>query len=129
MADESLLSLVDLERILRLDAADLVNVKLAKCGSLGIAVEQLRRAEASGLGTMVGSMMETAIGVGAVAAVAAAHPTSVVNDLDAAWWAARSPVVGGVRYDGDRVLLPEQPGSGIEDVDATMGTLVAPLDP
>ena len=41
-----------------------------------------------GLGTMVGSMMETAIGVGAVAAVAAAHPTSVVDDLDAAWWAA-----------------------------------------
>jgi o-succinylbenzoate synthase len=129
MADEALFSLVDLERILRLDAADLVNVKLAKCGSLGIAVEQLRRAEASGLGTMVGSMMETAIGVGAVAAVAAAHPTSVVNDLDAAWWAARSPVVGGVRYDGERVLLPEQPGSGIEDVDATMGALVAPLDP
>lgn len=120
MADESLLSLVDLERIVRLEAADLVNVKLAKCGSLGIAVEQLRRAEEAGLGTMVGSMMETAIGVGAAAAVAAAQPTSVVNDLDAAWWAARSPVVGGVRYDGERVLLPEQPGSGIEDVDVTM---------
>jgi len=120
MADESLLSLVDLERIVRLEAADLVNVKLAKCGSLGIAVEQLRRAEEAGLGTMVGSMMETAIGVGAAAAVAAAQPTSVVNDLDAAWWAARSPVVGGVRYDGERVLLPEQPGSGIEDVDVTI---------
>ena len=117
MADESLLSLVDLERILRLHAADLVNVKLAKCGSLGIGVKQLRRAEEAGLGTMVGSMMETAIGVGAVAGVAAAHPTSVVNDLDAAWWAARSPVVGGLRYEGERVVLPEQPGSGIEDVD------------
>lgn len=119
MADESLLSLVDLERIVRLQAADLVNVKLAKCGSLGIAVEQLRVAAQAGLGTMVGSMMETAIGVGAVAAVAAAHPTSVVNDLDAAWWAARSPVVGGVRYDGEHILLPERPGSGIENVHAT----------
>jgi len=129
MADEALFSLVDLERILRLDAADLVNVKLAKCGSLGIAVEQLRRGEAAGLGTMVGSMMETAIGVGAAAAVAAAHPTSVVNDLDAAWWAARSPVVGGVRYDGERLVLPDQPGSGIEAVQATIGAPVDPLGP
>ena len=117
MADESLLSLVDLDRIIRLLAADLINVKLAKCGALGIAVEQMRRAEEAGLGSMVGSMMETAIGVGAVAAVAAAHPTSVVNDLDAAWWAARSPVVGGLRYEGERVVLSEHPGSGIEDVD------------
>lgn len=116
MADESLYSLVDLDRILRLEAADLVNVKLAKCGSLAIALEQLHRASEAGLGTMVGSMMETSIGVGAVAAVAAAHGTSLVNDLDAAWWAASTPVVGGVRYDGDRVVLPSGLGSGVADV-------------
>jgi o-succinylbenzoate synthase len=120
MADEALYSLVDLDRIIRLRAADLVNVKLAKCGSLGLAVEQLRRAADAGLGTMVGSMMETAIGVGSVAAVAAAHRTSLVNDLDAAWWAASSPVVGGLMYDGDRVLLPTSPGSGVAEVDVTI---------
>lgn len=117
MADEALYSLVDLDRIIRLEAADLVNVKLAKCGSLGVALEQLRRATEAGLGTMVGSMMETAIGVGAVAAVAAAHPTSVVDDLDAAWWAAASPVVGGVAYDGDRLVLSTSPGSGVAEVE------------
>ena len=117
MADEALYSLVDLERIIRLEAADLVNVKLAKCGSLGVALEQLRRATEAGLGTMVGSMMETAIGVGAVAAVAAAHPTSVVDDLDAAWWAAASPVVGGVEYDGDRLVLSSSVGSGVAAVE------------
>ena len=100
-------------------SADLVNVKLAKCGSLGVAMEQLRRATDAGLGTMVGSMMETAIGVGAVAAVAAAHPTSVVDDLDAAWWAASSPVVGGVTYDGDRLMLPATAGSGVAEVVVT----------
>jgi len=119
MADEALYSLVDLDRIIRLKAADLVNVKLAKCGSLGVAMEQLRRATDAGLGTMVGSMMETAIGVGAVAAVAAAHPTSVVDDLDAAWWAASSPVVGGVTYDGDRLMLPATAGSGVAEVVVT----------
>jgi L-alanine-DL-glutamate epimerase-like enolase superfamily enzyme len=69
---------------------------------------------------MVGSMMETAIGVGAVAAVAAAHPTSVVDDLDAAWWAAASPVVGGVTYDGDRLTLPSSVGSGVAEVNVTL---------
>ena len=120
MADEALYSLVDLDRIIRLGAADLVNVKLAKCGSLGIAIEQLRRATDAGLGTMVGSMMETAIGVGAVAAVAAAHPTSVVDDLDAAWWVAASPVSGGVTYQGDRLVLPIGLGSGVAAVDVTV---------
>ncbi|MEP6649536.1 MAG: dipeptide epimerase [Lapillicoccus sp.] len=76
MADEALFGLVDLDRIIRLNAADLVNVKLAKCGSLSVALEQLRRAADAGLGTMVGSMMETAVGVGAIAAVAAAHPAA-----------------------------------------------------
>ena len=120
MADEALYSLVDLDRIVRLEAADLVNVKLAKCGSLGVALEQLRRATEAGLGTMVGSMMETVIGVGAIAAVAAAHPTSVVDDLDAAWWAAASPVVGGVEYDGDRLVLSSSVGSGVADVIVTV---------
>jgi len=120
MADEALYSLVDLDRILRLEAADLVNVKLAKCGSLGVALEQLRRAADAGLGTMVGSMMETAVGVGAIAAVAAARPSSIVNDLDAAWWAASSPVVGGIRYAGEQVLLPSNLGSGVAEVSVTL---------
>jgi o-succinylbenzoate synthase len=120
MADEALYSLVDLDRILRLQAADLINVKLAKCGSLETALAQLRRAADAGLGTMVGSMMETAVGVGAVAAVAAAHASSVVDDLDAAWWAASSPVVGGIRYAGEQVLLPTDPGSGIAEVGVTV---------
>jgi L-Ala-D/L-Glu epimerase len=120
MADEALYSLLDLDRIIRLRAADLVNVKLAKCGSLGVALEQLRRATEAGLGTMVGSMMETTIGVGAIAAVAAAHPTSAVDDLDAAWWGAASPVVGGVAYEGDRLVLSSANGSGVAEVDVTV---------
>jgi L-alanine-DL-glutamate epimerase-like enolase superfamily enzyme len=69
---------------------------------------------------MVGSMMETAIGVGAVAAVAAAHASTVVNDLDAAWWAVSSPVEGGIRYAGERVVLPTGPGSGVAAVRVTI---------
>jgi len=113
MADEAVYSMVDLDRVARLGAADLVNVKLAKCGSLGGALALLRRATDHGLGTMVGSMMESSIGVGAIASVVAAHPTSVVDDLDAAWWAASSPVKGGPAYVGDRLLLSADVGLGV----------------
>lgn len=118
MADESIYGLRDLDRILRLKAADLVNVKLAKCGGLEVGRTVLQRAREHGLGTMVGSMMESPIGVGAAASLVAACPTSVVSDLDAAWWLARSPVVGGIRYDGGVVLLPRQPGLGIDGLAA-----------
>jgi L-alanine-DL-glutamate epimerase-like enolase superfamily enzyme len=65
---------------------------------------------------MVGSMMETQVGVGAAASLVAAYGTTAVSDLDAAWWLASSPVRGGIRYDGASVLLPDAPGLGITDV-------------
>ena len=96
MADESCYGPFDLERIIRLEAADLVNVQLAKCGSLTVGRAMLRRAHEVGLGTIVGSMMESHVGLGAAASLVAAEPTSEVSDLDAAWWSTRgsTPWVG-----------------------------------
>ncbi|RKT77632.1 L-alanine-DL-glutamate epimerase-like enolase superfamily enzyme [Terracoccus luteus] len=113
MADESCYGPFDLERIIRLGAADLVNVKLAKCGSLRTGAALLHRAHEAGLGTIVGSMMETHVGLGAAASLVAAVPTTLVSDLDAAWWATCSPVVGGIAYEGEAVLLPSGPGLGV----------------
>lgn len=114
MADESVYGIRDLVEVIRRRAADLVNVKLAKCGGLSTARTLLDMARAHEMGTMVGSMMETQIGVGAAASLVAAYGTTVTADLDAAWWVSSSPVVGGMRYDGPVVVLPETPGLGIE---------------
>ena len=114
MADESVYGVRDLVEVIRRRSADLVNVKLAKCGGLTAARTLLELARAQGMGSIVGSMMETHIGVGAAASLVAAHGTSTVSDLDAAWWAVSSPVVGGMTYDGATVLLPDAPGLGIE---------------
>lgn len=113
MADESVFGLRDLVEVIRRRAADLVNVKLAKCGGLSVARTLLELAAAHDMGTCVGSMMEGPVGIGAAASLVAAHPTSVVSDLDAAWWLAESPVSGGVRYDGATVVLPDAPGLGV----------------
>ena len=114
MADESVFGLRDLAAVIDQRAADLVNVKLAKCGGLGVARELLERTRAAGMGTIVGSMMEGPIGVGAAAALVAAVGTSHVSDLDAAWWASASPVVGGATYDAGVIVLPGTPGLGID---------------
>jgi len=113
LADESVYGVRDLVEVIRRGAADLVNVKVAKCGGLGVARTLLEVARAHELGTVVGSMMETHVGVGAAAALVAAHPTTVVPDLDAAWWLAKPVVDGGIRYDGPTLRLPAGPGLGV----------------
>lgn len=114
LADEAMYGVRDLVELIRRRAADMVNVKLAKCGGLSAARTMLSLADAYGVEALVGSMMESPIGVGAAASLAAAHSGQLVNDLDAAWWAASSPVRGGLSYDGATVVLPDAPGLGVE---------------
>ena len=116
-ADESVFGVRDLVEVITRRAADLVNVKLAKCGGLSAARTLLELAAANGVGTMVGTMMETHVGVGAAAALAAAHGTGAVSDLDAAWWLAWSPIRGGARYEEATVVLADVPGSGVQSVE------------
>lgn len=114
LADESVYSVRDLTELIHRRAADMVNVKLAKCGGLHNARTLLELARAHDVGTIVGSMMETQIGVGAAASLVAAYGTTAVSDLDAAWWIAESPYKGGLGYRGSTVVLPETPGLGID---------------
>jgi o-succinylbenzoate synthase len=116
LADESVFGVRDLVEVIRRRAADHVNVKLAKCGGLSTGRALLDLARAHDMGTVVGSMMETHLGVGAAASLAAACGTTALADLDAAWWAKESPFVGGLTYDGATVVLPERPGLGIEEI-------------
>ena len=113
MADESVYGVRDLVEVIRRRAADMVNVKLAKCGGISPARTLLELARAHDMGSIVGSMMETQVGVGAAASLAAAFGTTAVPDLDAAWWTSGSAVKGGLRYEGSTVVLPDSPGLGV----------------
>lgn len=116
LADEAVYGVRELLAVIERRAADMVNVKLAKSAGLGPARVLLELATEAGLGTMVGTMMETHIGVGAAASLVAAYPTTAVSDLDAAWWLSGSPVTGGISYDGPVVTLPDAPGLGIDGI-------------
>ncbi len=110
MADEAVFTLADLSAVIERGAATLVNVKLAKAGGLAPARAQLVLAAAHGIGTMVGSMMETGIGVAAAGSLVAAVGTTLVSDLDAAWWLADG--AAPVSYDTGVLRLAGSPGLG-----------------
>ncbi|GAA3310864.1 mandelate racemase/muconate lactonizing enzyme family protein [Streptomyces cinereospinus] len=113
MADESVFGVRDLMEVIHRRAADLVNVKLAKSGGLSTGRTLLELARAQGMGTMLGSMLESEIGTGAAASLVAAYGTTAVSDLDAVWWLKGPAVAGGMRYRGATVVLPDAPGLGV----------------
>jgi L-alanine-DL-glutamate epimerase-like enolase superfamily enzyme len=114
MADESVWSVTDAERIIDLGAADLLNIKLAKTGGVTEAVRIADLAHEAGLGCMVGSMMEPRISIAAAAHVAAAHPAVTMIDLDAPEWFTSGLPAGGFRQNGRMLELLGGPGLGLD---------------
>lgn len=117
MADEAVWTMPDLLQVLRHSAADFVNLKLAKTGGPLEALRMAAAARENGIGVLVGSMMESQVGIAAAASLAAALDPSGeaghVHDLDAGLWLRSSPVAGGSHYEGSRIHLSPQPGLGI----------------
>lgn len=121
MLDESVFSAIDLQRALEAGSADMVNVKLAKCGGLHAGLELARQAQDAGLGVMVGSMMESDLGVSAAAALAATAAPDAVHDLDTAWWSIDPGAGEDTPYEGNRYRLAET--SGLERAVRRLGAL------
>lgn len=118
LADESVWTTRDAREVIARRAAGMINIKLAKTGGIREALRLLRCAEDSGVGTIVGCMMESSIGISAAAAVAAvidAGPggPALAHDLDAGLWLTGSPAIGGATYLGDEVRPAPEPGLGI----------------
>lgn len=109
LLDESVFSIHDLVRAVEADAADAVNIKLAKCGGVYAGLEIARLARRADLGLMVGSMMESELGVSAAAALAAVIAPEQTHDLDAAWWSIDADDPGSP-YSGDAYRLNDGPG-------------------
>jgi len=118
MADEAVWTTRDLREIVRLRAADMINIKLAKAGGLREALRMAKFAHENNVTAIVGCMAESYVGIAAAAALASAigsdvRGESIAHDLDGGMLLDRNPVEGGVDYDGDHVLLSGSPGTGI----------------
>ncbi len=114
VADESFRGPADLDRLLAARAVSAVNLKLAKLGGPLAALALGRRARAEGLGLMAGAMVETRVGLLAMAHVVAALGGVDWVDLDTAFLLVDDPFTGGWRADGPRIQLTGEAGLGLE---------------
>lgn len=113
MADESIFSVKDALRLLKMDGCDIINLKLMKAGGIDNALKINSIAEAFGVPCMVGSMIESQVSVTAAAEMAAAKANIQYYDLDAAMMFKTQPTTGGITHDGSAIKIPAKAGLGI----------------
>lgn len=116
MADESVFSPRQAFEVVKTRSADLINIKLMKSGGIYQAQIINQLAEVCGMECMVGSMIETRIGITAAAHFAASKKNITRFDLDAPLMLAKEMVEGGITYNSKKITLPSEPGLGIQHV-------------
>lgn len=110
-ADESLRGREDALKLARTGAAQVLNLKLMKMGMLE-AWDCALIARASGLGVMVGGMVETPLAMGTAAHLAAGLGGVKFVDLDTPLWLAKNPT-RGVGHRGVYDLSGVKAGIGV----------------
>lgn len=105
--DESIQDLADLEQAA--EAFSGVNLKLMKCGGLDRALKMARRAKELGLEVMLGSMSESTLGCGAMAAL---NGCADLADLDGPWLIQNDPFQGLSMINGE-LKVSEGYGIGV----------------
>jgi L-Ala-D/L-Glu epimerase len=116
MADESVFTPKQAFEIIKRRCADLINIKLMKSGGIYQAQIINQMAETAGIECMVGSMIETRLGITAAAHFAASKKNITRYDFDAPLMLAGESIAGGINYNGRTITLPDSPGLGIESV-------------
>ena len=117
MADESVFSPADALHIMQTKAADLVNIKLMKCGGLYNALKIASAAEISSVECMIGCMLEAKISVNAAVHLACAKKVITKIDLDGPVLCSEDPIIGGAVFDEQRITVSDEPGLGIKGIE------------
>ena len=118
LADESVFSPEDAMRIMQTRAADLINIKLMKCGGLTNALKIASAAEVYGVECMIGCMLEAKISVNAAVELACAKRIITKVDLDGPVLCSEDPILGGAVFQEKEITVSDEPGLGIKGVEA-----------
>ena len=117
MADESVFSVEDAFKIMQMGAADLINIKLMKCGGIYNALKIASAAEVYGVECMLGCMLEAKVSVNAAVHLACAKNIITKIDLDGPVLCSEDPVLGGAVFNEKEITLPNAPGLGIKGIE------------
>ena len=117
LADESVFSPQDALTIMQMGAADLVNIKLMKCGGLYNALKIASAAEVYGVECMIGCMLEAKISVNAAVHLACAKQIITRVDLDGPVLCSEDPILGGAVFNEKDITVSNEPGLGIKGIE------------
>ena len=121
MADESVFGPMEVIELIRMRAADIVNIKLMKTGGISNAVRIADICGLYGVDCMIGCMLESSIGVAAAVHLAVAKSDVISKvDLDGPSLCMFDPVAGGVIFNESEISVTNAPGLGIRGIDGMM---------
>ena len=124
MADESVFTHHDAERIIRNNACTYINIKFAKSGGIHEAILINEVAEKNKIACMMGGMLESRVALTAKVHFAMAKDNVKFYDLDTCLLGhLADPVIGGVTYSGMHLQLTDAPGIGADVDDAYLKKL------
>ncbi len=117
MADESVFGPTEVVELIRMRAADIINIKLMKTGGVSNAIRIADIAAMYQVECMMGCMLETSISVAAAVHVAVAKANVITKvDLDGPSLCAFNPVDGGVIFNESEITVTDAPGLGIREI-------------
>ncbi|MDR1517577.1 MAG: dipeptide epimerase [Dysgonamonadaceae bacterium] len=124
MADESCCDHHDAERLLQLNACDMLNIKLGKSGGIYDALMIIEIAVKRGVPVQIGGFLESRLGFTAAAHLALVSDIVQFYDFDSPLTFMEDPVLGGITYGPHgEINLPETPGLGAEIEPGYLGKL------
>jgi L-Ala-D/L-Glu epimerase len=117
MADESVFGPTEVIELIRMRAADIINIKLMKTGGISNAIRIADIAAMYQVDCMIGCMLESSISVAAAVHVAVAKANAITKiDLDGPSLCAFNPVDGGVIFNESEISITDAPGLGIREI-------------
>jgi len=115
MADESVYTHHDAERIIRNKAATYINIKFAKSGGINEAIQINQIAEKNNMQCMQGGMLESRLALTANVHFAMAFKNICFFDLDTCLLGhLQDPVIGGCTYNDTQLEIEDAPGIGAD---------------
>ena len=114
MADETALTLRDSLKLVKMEIADMINIKLMKIGGITNAIKVNTYAEIAEIPVMAGCMNESMAAMAAGVHFACAFKNVQYADLDSALDFEQDVVKGGAHYKNGFVIPSDKPGLGIE---------------
>jgi L-alanine-DL-glutamate epimerase-like enolase superfamily enzyme len=116
LADESVFNAQDAKKLLEEKAADMLNIKLMKCGGIHEAITIANLAKEYNKSCMIGSMLEGPISLLAAAHFGLSQDNVSMADLDSPLYLKEHPLLVPFHLKQDQINLDDNMGLGIDNI-------------